>query len=323
MSTERKVRRAIQAVIDAMTPAAGEWGMITDKDRGVMGDGAIAGGIPFPNIPDDIQKQRPTYAADTGSANAYAVALDPPIVSYAAGLGVAFKAANANTAASTLNVDAKGAIAIKKNGGADDLASGDIVAGQVVKIVFDGTNFQMLSAASEGGGGLQSVQVFTADGTWTKPAGINSVRVEVVGGGGGSGITSVEGGAGGGGYSAKFIDVSVISSETVTVGAGGGVNGTGGTSSFGAHNSATGGAHNAGTSGGEGGLGSGGDVNVGGGGGGMADTTAGGSGGSSVLGGGGRENQAGRPFGGGGGGTTISADGGAGAAGVVIVWEYA
>lgn len=49
-------------------------------------------------------------------------------------------------------------------------------------------------------GGLQSVQVFTSSGTWTKPAGINKVIVEVLGGGAGGGYRSTgtnrNGGAG-------------------------------------------------------------------------------------------------------------------------------
>lgn len=78
-----------------------------------------------------------------------------------------------------------------------------------------------------GGGGLQSVQVFTSSGTWTRPAGITKVRVYVTGGGGGGGDEQTYHG-GGGATAIKLIDVSSISSSTVTVGAGGtGTNNTG------------------------------------------------------------------------------------------------
>ncbi len=92
-----------------------------------------------------------TYAADTGSANAYAVTLSPA-PSIVAGSHVVFKAANANTGASTLAVNGGTATAITKEG-ATALASGDIAAGQIVEVVFDGTNFQMLASGASGSGG--------------------------------------------------------------------------------------------------------------------------------------------------------------------------
>ena len=104
------------------------------------------------------------------------------------------------------------------------------------------------------GGGLQSVQVFTTAGTatYTKPSGITKVRIYCTGGGagGGAGTNSWNSGGGGGagGTSIKLLDVSSISSVTVTVGGGGagatsGNNrgGGGGTSSFGSHCTGTGG----------------------------------------------------------------------------------
>lgn len=95
-----------------------------------------------------------------------------------------------------------------------------------------------------GSGGLQSVQVFTSSGTWTKPMGITKIIVEVVGAGGGGGGISNSGanqaaGGGGGGYAKSFLlDVSGDSSATVTVGTGGagGAN-TGGNGSAGGNSS--------------------------------------------------------------------------------------
>ena len=47
--------------------------------------------------PSTLQFETLVYAADTGAANAYAIALTPTPAAYAAGQVVVFKAANANT----------------------------------------------------------------------------------------------------------------------------------------------------------------------------------------------------------------------------------
>lgn len=97
---------------------------------------------------------------------------------------------------------------------------------------------------------------FTASGTYTKPADLKFIIVEVQGGGGSgggadslSGNSSIGGPGGGGGYSRKKILASALdATETVTVGAGGVASGssnspgnTGGSSSFGVHCSVSGG----------------------------------------------------------------------------------
>ena len=137
----------------------------------------------------------------------------------------------------------------------------------------NGSNLQWteLSIAA----GVRSMQVWTSNGTWSRPSGVKTIMVTVTGaGGGGSGFCE-SGGAGG--TSQRQVDVTNVSSVSVTVGnPGGGTNysgcgGNGNSSSFGGYCSASGGygancrqQH----SGGIGGNGSGGSLNVYGGGGG-------------------------------------------------------
>ena len=137
----------------------------------------------------------------------------------------------------------------------------------------DGSNLQWteLSIAA----GVRSMQVWTSNGTWNRPSGVRTIMVTVTGAGGGGSGFQESGGAGG--TSQRQVDVTNVSSVSVTVGnPGGGTNysgcgGNGNSSSFGGYCSASGGygancrqQH----SGGIGGNGSGGSLNVYGGGGG-------------------------------------------------------
>ncbi len=83
------------------------------------------------------------YIADTGAANAYvATTATPTLTALQTGFTISFKAANANTGSSTLNVNSLGAKTIYKNKN-QTLQTGDILAGQMVTVKYDGTNFQL------------------------------------------------------------------------------------------------------------------------------------------------------------------------------------
>lgn len=108
-------------------------------------------------------------------------------------------------------------------------------------------------------------RIFRESGTFVIPIGVTSVRVRVVGAGGGAGIAAsgiARTGGGGGGYAHGIFNVTAGDSYTVTVGTGGagGASPTaGGTSSFGLLISATGGDSGSATVSAIGGQGTGGD----------------------------------------------------------------
>ena len=103
------------------------------------------------------------YAADAGSTDDYAITLAPAPSAYATGQTFRFKANTANTGASTLNVNGLGAKTIKKNYNSD-LATGDILANQLVEVIYDGTNFQMLSPVATAESGIMSTTKYAPQG---------------------------------------------------------------------------------------------------------------------------------------------------------------
>ena len=93
----------------------------------------------------DVQNQALTYATDSGAANAYAIAVSPTPPTYAAGQMFTFIAAHSNTGASTLAVNGQAAKSLVR-AGATTLYEGDILSGQMVQAVYDGTQFQLVGS---------------------------------------------------------------------------------------------------------------------------------------------------------------------------------
>lgn len=103
-----------------------------------------------------------TLINDTTHTDDYSGSLATSPGSYFVGLKINLKVTNANTGAASLNVNSLGVKAIKKNV-TEDMAAGDIKAGQVLPLVYDGTNFQLVGGggSSAGGADVLTVQVFS------------------------------------------------------------------------------------------------------------------------------------------------------------------
>lgn len=255
------------------------WWQTGQTAAAISKSGLSVDDIDIERLAKAIRSQRLNYLATVGgTANALTITLDPAPASYADLLAtpIRFIPGTANSGAATINVNGLGVTAIRKDGTAA-LAANDLIAGRLVELAFDGTNFQLLTAPVLA---FSNRQIFTASGAFTPPAGITRARVRVWGAGGGSGGTfgtaSGSSGGGGGGYAEGIVSVTPGVGVTATVGAGGAAGasagatagGTGGTSSF-ASISATGGAGGAGASGvinassvSSGGTGTGGDLQI-------------------------------------------------------------
>lgn len=177
------------------------------------------------------------------------------------------------------------------------------------------------AAAMAGGGALgtpsssnkyltQAVQIVCrtynlsdSPATWTKPAGLAFIDVELWGGGGGGGTGAASscGGGGGGGYLRRRIYASQLgATETITIGAGGAADTNGSNTTFGTLATAYGGGAG-GAAAGSGAAGNGTSPAEGGGGGGGSGGGGAGGAGGGYLGGAAGNNHS--YFGGGGGGT--------------------
>ena len=134
----------------------------------------------------------------TGLTTALTVAQGGTGATSNAGTGFALKGANSDITSLT---GLTTALTVAQGGtGAATLTSNNVLIGagtSAVTFVAPGSSGNILtsngttwaSTAASGGGSLQT-EIFTAPGTWTKPASATQVRVAVIGGGGGAGSPS-------------------------------------------------------------------------------------------------------------------------------------
>lgn len=88
-----------------------------------------------------------TYLNTVAGTNTITASASPAITAYTEGQALWFKAANANTGATTINVNGLGAKNIFKNGATGPVAmtGGEIAATNEVFIIYDGTQFQIVN----------------------------------------------------------------------------------------------------------------------------------------------------------------------------------
>jgi hypothetical protein len=144
------------AIFDISIPEGeqGEQGI-----QGIQGEQGIQGDPGISTV-DATSLKNATLLEDTTNTDTYAGSFGVSPGSYFVGLKVNLKVTNANTGASTLNVNSLGAKSIKKNV-IDDVAANDIKAGQIVPLIYDGTNFQIVGGGGGGGADVLAVQVFS------------------------------------------------------------------------------------------------------------------------------------------------------------------
>ena len=114
-------------------------------------------------LPNNIQSNKWTFAADTGTANALVVTLNPAPLAIVQGMEiVVYKGASANTTAASINVNGAGAVSIHNTSGAA-LTGGEMPGHSMLTFVFDGTYWQLETAITQNFGG----PLFDGDATGT------------------------------------------------------------------------------------------------------------------------------------------------------------
>ena len=125
-----------QTTVTANIPLAGF--KITGLGAATVGTDAVQYG----QIQSNTDKLVTVSGTDTLTGS-----VTPALTAYAAGNLFSFVVANTNTGAVTINIDGVGSKSITRTG-STALVAGDMVAGQVVLIEYDGTRFQLLNPNS-------------------------------------------------------------------------------------------------------------------------------------------------------------------------------
>ncbi len=137
--------------IDGNTVGASEWNQLADVDNFVISSGQTpsTSNLEQLGIGSARYSSGGQFFTDSGTANAYVLSPVSPFKSpvssgagegYFNGMIIRFRAGNANSGASTVNVNSAGVKNLKKADGTD-VATGDILTTRDVVFRYDGTNF--------------------------------------------------------------------------------------------------------------------------------------------------------------------------------------
>ncbi len=159
------------AAIAASVPAgtAGTFlNNVADTTRGFARDKITASGLLLAstiNAGANESLDIATTGYTASGIDTYIVTPSPAITAYAAGQVFLVTFTNANTTASTLNVNGLGAKAITKNG-AIALERGDIAAGDQRLLSYDGTQFQISGVSAAAPGAAEGLFMSTTFSNW-------------------------------------------------------------------------------------------------------------------------------------------------------------
>lgn len=137
--------------IDGNTVGASEWNQLADVDNFVISSGQTpaTSNLEQLGIGSARYSSGGQFFTDSGTANAYVLSPVSPFKSpvssgagegYFNGMIIIFRAGNANSGASTVNVNGAGVKNLKKANGTD-VITGDILTTSDVTFRYDGTNF--------------------------------------------------------------------------------------------------------------------------------------------------------------------------------------
>ena len=147
----------ITSKVDGDTVAASEWNQLASIDNFITTSGQTpsTGDLNQMGVGSARYSSGGQFFTDSGTANAYVLSPVAPFqapvsatVGYFNGMTIKFRAGNANSGASTVNVNSAGVKNLKKEDGTTDLAAGDISTTRDSVFRYNGTSFVLVIGAN-------------------------------------------------------------------------------------------------------------------------------------------------------------------------------